>query len=90
MCHHQWISTGARWCHCHLAQGANSQLECARLGDNSEVAFETISLPGVHPCPMSQLSIWWIPEVTPTTSYICGEERNKLRTQKCLSDLARK
>lgn len=33
------------------AQGANSQLECARLRDNSEVAFETISLLGVHPYP---------------------------------------
>lgn len=55
ICHHQWISTGAP-CHClsgsgTAAQGAKSQLECARLRGNSEVAFETISLPGVHPYP---------------------------------------
>lgn len=94
MCHHQWISAGARWWPLFIwlrcsSPGCQQPAQCARLRDNSEVAFETISRPGVHPYPScpSGGSLRSAPQL-PTR--VGKKEINYTHTHKCLSDLARK
>lgn len=49
----------------------------------SEITLKWSSKPFLCWCAtISQLPIWWTPEVTPTASYMCGEERNKLHAHR--------